>query len=167
MAQIAFNGKTYNSLEEMPVAEREAYKHIMTIFKDDNKNGVPDMFEGDFMKNMWSFGNTSIMMSGGGQSYTLQDMPPEVRAKYEQAMTKLQQLGLLPAGTVSFGAGSEPKLATAAPIAPQAPAAPRGSPSVMQEDTGPNVTGILVVVLIALVVCAAAIVVGFLLFNAG
>jgi len=42
--QIIFNNKTYNSLEEMPANEREAYESMFKIFKDENGNGIPDDF---------------------------------------------------------------------------------------------------------------------------
>ena len=32
--QIIFNGKTYNSIDEMPVNERQAYEQMSQIFKD-------------------------------------------------------------------------------------------------------------------------------------
>ena len=49
---ILFNGKTYNSLEEMPAKERQAYEQIRKIFVDANGNGIPDFLEGDIVKNV-------------------------------------------------------------------------------------------------------------------
>ena len=50
--QIMFNGKTYNSLEEMPANERMAYEQMQKIFVDANGNGIPDFLEGDIAKNV-------------------------------------------------------------------------------------------------------------------
>ena len=49
MATIIFNGKSYNSLEEMPEKERKAYDQMMDIFADKNGNGIPDFMEGDMV----------------------------------------------------------------------------------------------------------------------
>ena len=174
MPPIAFNGKTYNSLEEMPAAERQAYSQIMTIFADANQNGVPDIFEGNLMKNMMSFAG-STMVVHGNQSYTLDGMPPEVRAKYEEAMKKLQTLGLMPKGAAfgwtippvqvsNAGTGgvleSGPKTTT-----PIAPSTPMGTSSFAQEDKGPNILGIVAAIVVLFLVCGAAAVVLFMLSN--
>ena len=50
MEIISFNGKTYNSLEEMPADQRAAYEQVMSFMKDENNNGIPDMFEGDVIQ---------------------------------------------------------------------------------------------------------------------
>ena len=158
MTQISFNGKTYNSLEEMPAAEREAYQQIARIFVDENRNGVPDIFEGNLMKNMMSFAKSAMVMHGG-QAYTLQNMPPEVRAKYDEAMVKLEQMGLIQPGMLPTQEVSASKVST--PSYPTTPAisGAQGAPSVMEEDTGPNWAGIVVGTVVVLLVCAAAAVV--------
>ena len=48
--QIIFNGKTYNSLEEMPANERQAFEQMQQIFVDANGNGIPDFMEGDISR---------------------------------------------------------------------------------------------------------------------
>ena len=40
--RIVFNGKTYDSLDEMPPKERKAYEAISAVFADKDANGVPD-----------------------------------------------------------------------------------------------------------------------------
>lgn len=171
MPQINFNGKTYSSLDEMPANEREAYLHIMALFKDANQNGVPDIFEGDLRKNIVTALTTSVRMVDGNQVYTPQNMPPEVRAKYEKAMAKLQQLGLTPgvpaAENISFSSelpsqqaqqpAQSQEFISSAPI-PQ-------SPSVVQEDTGPNMALIIVGVVMVLMVLAGAAGVFIFLMN--
>ena len=44
MPTIHFNGKTYNDLTEMPAIERQAYEQLMSIFKDEDQDGVPDVW---------------------------------------------------------------------------------------------------------------------------
>ncbi len=50
MATIIFNGKTYNSLEEMPANERQTYEQIANMLVDKNGNGIPDFLEGDLVQ---------------------------------------------------------------------------------------------------------------------
>ena len=47
MSKIEFNGKTYNNIAEMPATERRAYEQLMAAFKDENQDGIPDIFQGD------------------------------------------------------------------------------------------------------------------------
>ena len=47
MPDIHFNGKTYHDIAEMPAMERQAYEQLMAIFKDEDQDGTPDIFQGD------------------------------------------------------------------------------------------------------------------------
>jgi hypothetical protein len=102
---IVIDGKTYKSVDEMPPDIRAKYEEAMrsldkdrngmpdildseNLFEDKNKNGMPDAFEG-----LATFqGSTpnvmgSIKILVNGQMYDgLDQLPPEIRAKYEQAM---------------------------------------------------------------------------------
>lgn len=104
---IVIDGKTYNSVDEMPEDVRKNYEQAMSgfkeinasnisgalddvknIFADKDNNGVPDVFEN----------NQAINISGGmkyvvdGQVFnSINDLPPEVRAKYEQAMGSMDK----------------------------------------------------------------------------
>ena len=92
--QILFNGKTYDSLEEMPANERQAYEHLQQIFVDANGNGIPDFMEGDVAKKvMTAF--TSVVSSDGKVYNNLDDLPPEAREKVQKAFDKLNQLGII------------------------------------------------------------------------
>lgn len=42
---ILIDGKTYDSIDEMPEDVRQQYEETMSTLKDDNKNHVPDAFE--------------------------------------------------------------------------------------------------------------------------
>ena len=104
---IVIDGKTYNSVDEMPEDVRKNYEQAMSgfkginasnisgalddvknIFADKDNNGVPDVFEN----------NQAINISGGmkyvvdGQVFnSINDLPPEARAKYEQAMGSMDK----------------------------------------------------------------------------
>jgi len=100
---IVIDGKTYESVEEMPADVRRAYERAMSHFadndksglpdvledltslKDQNKNGMPDAFEG-MVSNMIS---STKIIADGNEYNSLDDLPPDVRAKYEQAMGAL------------------------------------------------------------------------------
>jgi hypothetical protein len=44
--RITVNGKTYGSVEEMPADVRREYEQAMRLLADQNRNGIPDVFEG-------------------------------------------------------------------------------------------------------------------------
>ncbi|HEU0294351.1 MAG TPA: hypothetical protein VFR47_16550 [Anaerolineales bacterium] len=102
---IVIDGKTYKSVDEMPPDIRAKYEEAMggldrdrngmpdmldtmNPFEDKNKDGIPDSFEGLAT----SQGSAPTVMSSSkilanGQVYdSLDQLPPEVRAKYEEAM---------------------------------------------------------------------------------
>lgn len=105
--RIVIDGKTYNSVDEMPDDVRRNYEQAMggfkeintnnisgalddvkNIFVDKNNNGVPDVMEN----------NPAINISGGtkfvvdGQVFNnVDDLPPAARAKYEQAMGSIDK----------------------------------------------------------------------------
>jgi len=102
---IVIDGKTYRSVDEMPPEIRAKYEEAMrgldkdsdgmpdmlekaNLFEDKNNNGLPDAFEG-----LVTFqGSAPRVMSStkilvNGQAYDgLDQLPPEIRARYEQAM---------------------------------------------------------------------------------
>jgi hypothetical protein len=172
MSKINFNGKSYDRLEEMPPTEREAYTHIMALFADANQNGIPDIFEGDLRQNILTSLTSSVKIVDGNQVYTPDNMPPHVREKYERAMAKLQEMGLLQPGVhmtseVSLSTKSADRPAPQAPqtsdLVPSAPISP--SPPIVQEDSGPNIAAILVGVLILLMLLAAGAAVLLMLIS--
>src|SRR5215203_5218954 len=96
---IVIDGKTYKSVDEMPEDVRRSYESAMLqmsrnpistptplenldVFADKNNNGIPDAFEG-MVANVFS----STKIVADGQAYnSLDELPPAVRAQYEQAM---------------------------------------------------------------------------------
>jgi hypothetical protein len=94
MPVIFFNGKTYNSLDEMPANERQAFDQLSTMFVDKDGNGIPDFLEGDMAKNVMTAFTSSVNLNG--QTYNgLNELPPEVRAKVQGAFQKLSELGIV------------------------------------------------------------------------
>lgn len=106
--RIVIDGKAYNSVEEMPAEIRKRYEEIMRrvdkdqdgmpdrpinqdMFADNNKNGVPDVFEDmNSLQGVISNVMSSTKFVANGQTYdSLDQLPPEIRAKYEKVMDKL------------------------------------------------------------------------------
>ncbi|HEX9838761.1 MAG TPA: hypothetical protein VGA72_05415 [Anaerolineales bacterium] len=102
---IVINRKTYNSVDEMPDDVRKQYEEATSTLKDDNKNHIPDIFESmnipadkdrdglpDLFENITSnviiSGSTKIIVDGK-EFNGLEDLPPDIRARYEQAMGQL------------------------------------------------------------------------------
>ena len=175
MEPISFNGKTYNSLEEIPADQRAAYEHVMEFMKDENHNGIPDMFEGDAIQKMMKMAINTRVIVNGQEVQSLEPLPPEARAKYDKAMEKLSQLGILPPGTQGTpepsGFSSQPPVQSAPPIAPsepafaQSPSFLQSSPSAITEDSKPRTAIIVIAILGALLLCAMSAIIGFLILN--
>jgi hypothetical protein len=165
MESISFNGKTYNSLEGMPADQRAAYEQIMAFMKDENNNGIPDMFEGDVIQKMMGLASTRVIFNGQ-EMQGVESMSPEARAKFNSAMQKLGQLGIFPSATQETSFQSTPQIPTSEPVFAKSPSFIQSSSSAISEDTGSR-TGILIAigVLGVLVLCALLAAVGYLLFN--
>src|SRR5215216_5569477 len=101
---IVIDGKTYRSVDEMPEDVRRQYEQAMSSLKDQNGNRIPDAFENNLLtdKNRNGipdiidttsgekiFANTMKILVDGKEFNSLDDLPPEARAKYDQAMGAL------------------------------------------------------------------------------
>ena len=100
---IVIDGKTYKSVEEMPEDVRRNYESAMGQLADNDKNGIPDAFQNlvnhrdqdkdglpDGLKGLASNIISSTKIIANGNEYnSLDELPPDVRAKYEQAMGTL------------------------------------------------------------------------------
>lgn len=56
--KFTFQGKEYNSIEELPPELRKAFEKLTKVFDDKDQNGVPDFLEGkagftDVFKNIY------------------------------------------------------------------------------------------------------------------
>lgn len=98
MPRIVINNKTYNSPDEMPPDVRETYLKTLEILHDSDGNGIPDFLEG---KSPGSVSNGQIrvdVQSGsqyivGDKIFTsLDDLPPDARLKYDEAIARLGPL---------------------------------------------------------------------------
>ena len=102
MATIFFNGKSYNSLEEMPSEARQAYEQIANMLVDKNGNGIPDFLEGDIVKNISSFYTAAKSINYNGNVYNnLNELPLDVQTKVQNAFVKMGDMGLVPQETVA------------------------------------------------------------------
>jgi hypothetical protein len=133
MAAIIFNGKPYNSIEEMPANERQAYAQMMQIFEDKDGNGIPDFLEGDMMQKLISANSTKVVVSGG-DVHNLDELSPELRQKVETAFQMMTKFGLIP------GVPSELQtpLAGREPVMQSRPFVSREYSPVIQEEGGSN-----------------------------
>lgn len=147
--QITFNGKSYNSIEEMPANERQAYESMFQIFKDENGNGIPDFMEGDMVKNVMNAFTSNVVYNG--KVYTnMDELPPEARQKLNDAMGKLNQLGVVtnvPAAQTRQP--FDPAFKPSKPLIPQEP--------VIEESRN---WVVIIGFLAALLVCAVGIAIG-------
>lgn len=101
--RIVIDGTVYNSVEEMPEDVRKKYELALGSMKDQNGDGIPDALENiladknqdgvpDIVENTPGapIVKSAIKILMNGQEFhSLDDLPPEARAKYEQAMSKL------------------------------------------------------------------------------
>jgi len=95
MPQIHFNGKTYNDLAEMPATERQAYEQLMAIFKDEDQDGTPDIFQGDVINNILEVAMENGLLNDA-HIRRLERMTPEQRAMIMKGFVMLKELGLIP-----------------------------------------------------------------------
>jgi len=107
---IVIDGKTYKSVDEMPPDIRAKYEEAMRnldkdqngipdlleggkLFEDKDKDGIPDALEAlAKLKGSVPRVITSRKFSVNGQVYDgLEQLPPEIRAQYEQAMSAMDK----------------------------------------------------------------------------
>ncbi|HLO15394.1 MAG TPA: hypothetical protein VK206_11225 [Anaerolineales bacterium] len=102
---IVIDGKTYHSVDEMPPDIRQKYEQAIRTLGDANGNRVPDAFEAaniladrdkngvpDILENL-AASNTVVnnmkIVVDGKEFNGIENLPPEARARYEEAMGKL------------------------------------------------------------------------------
>jgi hypothetical protein len=87
---IIFNGKGYESADEMPADVRRTYESIMGILADKDGDGTPDLLEGLPAGGARPISSMQVFFEG--KMYTgVNELPPEARARYERAMSKLDR----------------------------------------------------------------------------
>ncbi|MEZ0396882.1 MAG: hypothetical protein ABWK53_10710 [Anaerolineales bacterium] len=150
MSPIIFNGKSYSSVDEMPPEVRRAYEQVVNLFADKNRDGLPDILEGAIREGEAHVQSVSINSDGkqvivDGKAYSsIEEMPAEVRQKYERAIGEIGQMlkgtnqdhvpdifaGAPPDQSIPPGLQSMPKPATGA------------IRSIVTESTSPVVTDV-------------------------
>jgi hypothetical protein len=101
MATIIFNGKTYNTPEEMSPTERATFEQLTDLFVDKNGNGIPDFLEGDIVKNV-STAYANIVSINGNMVSDMNELPEDVRAKVQTAFEKMSELGMVETPSASM-----------------------------------------------------------------
>lgn len=104
---IVIDGKTYNSVNEMPDDVRRQYDQAMSSFKDQdgnrvadaieqsswqadkNRNGIPDSIENTAGAPIVA--SAMKVLFDGREFNGIDELPPEARAKYEAAMGTLDK----------------------------------------------------------------------------
>ena len=101
---IVIDGKTYKSVEEMPEDVRRNYESALSQLADNDRNGIPDALENlvsltdqnkdglpDAFKGLSSniIASSTKIIANGTEYNSLDELPPDIRAKYEQAMGRL------------------------------------------------------------------------------
>lgn len=136
---IVIDGKTYTSVNEMPPDVRSKYEQAMAGLKDENRDGLPD-----FVENAQPAVVTSLMkfIVDGKEYNGLDDLPPEARARYEQALGTLDKNrnGMPDFMEGMLGIPSQAAAAQEAPVVqtpPPAPASrfPQSAPPAIAPDT--------------------------------
>lgn len=149
MPVIVFNGKTYNSIEEMPANERQAFEQMSHMFVDKNGNGIPDFLEGDMVQKVLAVHSSNMHVTVNGKPYhTLEDLPPDLRQNVDQAFQMLSNMGILS----NIPNVQAPQANREAVVESRPFIAPQSSP-VIEEDQGNR--SIFSLVIIGVVLCFA------------
>lgn len=126
---IVIDGKTYNNVSEMPPEVRARYEQAMRGLEDVNRDGTPDVFTAATPVPVMSSGRRFVV--DGREYNSIEDLPPEARAKYEQAMGILDKDQN---GMPDFLEGMLGK-ALQTPAQPGAPATPSPRPALRIPQT--------------------------------
>ena len=170
MPKIQFNGKTYNSIAEMPATERQAYEQLMVAFKDENQDGIPDIFQGDVVSNLIKAAATTNIVVDGKQVGGLNQMTQEQRIKLEKGMSVLKKVGII-SEIPNLNRGMHPSHPEAMPVWDDTEI--RASKplfqqkSTIQEDSGGSRLIMIAFILVGLLACGAGVVFFFTFRVAG
>jgi len=152
---INLNGVTYRSVDEMPPDVRAQYEAMGNLLADKNQNGMPDLVENALQNNATVIQSSVIIFEG--KTYARpEDLPPDARARYDQAMAQLANL----AQNDAPDAPSSTLRAPAANVFETAPSPRAAPPNADGQGLGPIV--VLAIVALGLVVILALMM--FLLF---
>ncbi len=156
MPQITFNGKTYNNLAEMPASERQAYEQLMGHFKDENQDGIPDIFQGDVVSNIVNAVASTNIIVDGKQVGGFKNLTQEQRIKLEKGMGMLKKMGII-SEMPNLDGGIHPSHSEAMPVWDETelheskPLFQQGS--AIEEDRGGSRLAIILIALVSLLIC--------------
>lgn len=90
-SKINFNGKEYSSLNDIP-------DEFKVMFKDENRNGIPDFVEGLLNTSQGSsvkplVANFNSFFYNGRQYSSIDQMPPEAKEMVNKGLAKLEKSG--------------------------------------------------------------------------
>ena len=138
MATIIFNGKTYNSVEEMPALERQAFEQLSSMFVDKNGNGIPDFLEGDLASNVITAFTSNVNING--KTYNnVNELPDDMRQRVQGAFEKMAELGLVTKTSSPMIAQVNSVQVTPKPQAISQPIVSQEYPSAIQEASCPSI----------------------------
>ena len=174
---IVIDGKTYKSVEEMPEDVRRNYESAMSQLADNDKNGIPDVLENmvnltnqdkdgspDGFNGLTSniITSSTKIIANGNKYNSLDELPPDVRAKYEQAKGALDSNqngapdffeGMLNAPVQTNNVHHTPAMST--PPTPRYPTAIPASPNIEPEATNRWMLALFGIVLFGVCVAGA------------
>jgi hypothetical protein len=84
---IVIDGKTYHSVDEMPPDVRQKYEEAMRSLGDEDNNLIADVVE-KITAGQPAISSMKIIVDGK-EFGSIENLPPEARARYEAAMGKL------------------------------------------------------------------------------
>ncbi len=94
MSAIEFNGKTYNSYEEMPREEKIKYDNIHGAFADPDGDGRANFAEDEFFQCMMKGDENGVTFKGVTYK-SFAEMPEDIRPKLKYAFDQLTQTGMI------------------------------------------------------------------------
>lgn len=154
MQTIIFNGKTYNSFEDMPAHERRAFEQMSHMFVDANGNGIPDLLEGDMVKNVLVAHSSQANINVNGKTYhSYNELPPELRQQVDGAFKMLSTMGFLDGAEDSQAAPASPEVQ----VRSKPFIAPQSSPVIEEESGRSTFSMVLIGITLCFVVTAATI----------
>lgn len=156
MATIIFNGKTYNSIEEMPPETRQAYEQVAGMLIDKNGNGIPDFLEGDIISNISTIYNSASKFTVNGMTYSnINELPPDMQAVVQNAFAKISDIGLAQ-GNSSFMSQSNTPQISQEPSFQSKPFVPPGSSAIQDGNSAGMMQWILFGIILFLCLIIAA-----------
>jgi hypothetical protein len=94
MTPIKFNGKTYNSFEEMPIEEQQLYDKTVGLMGDRNGNQVPDFMEDEHFQSVLK-GNADGIVFRGVTYKSFEEMPEDMRPKMRSVFDQAVKMGMI------------------------------------------------------------------------